>query len=117
MPVRTPDVLEEKSSDGRPAQANGSTTTTTTTVPQTPTAPAAPTASDVPDSAVVYVVLAENKDSYLAAMGKIKGDGAGGILRIDPDCRTVLEKGKQTTVTLTFREVTKDYVYAKEVTP
>ena len=99
-----------------PAQANGSTTTTTT-VPQTPTAPAAPTASDVPDSAVVYVVLAENKDSYLAAMGKIEGDGAGGILRIDPDCRTVLEKGKQTTVTLTFREVTKDYVYAKEDAP
>ena len=40
-----------------------------------------------------------------------------GILRIDPDCRTVLEKGKQTTVTLTFREVTKDYVYAKEDAP
>lgn len=92
-----------------PAQANGSTTTTT---PAPPT-----TASDVPDSAVVYVVLAENKDSYLAAMGKIEGDGAGGILRIDPDCRTVLEKGKQTTVTLTFREVTKDYVYAKEDAP
>ncbi len=92
-----------------PAQANGSTTTTTTAPPTT--------ASNVPDSAVVYVVLAENKDSYLAAMGKIEGDGAGGILRIDPDCRTVLEKGKQTTVTLTFREVTKDYVYAKEVAP
>lgn len=75
--------------------ASGTTTTTTTTAP-----------ADMPDDVPVYVILAENKDNYLAAAGMVR---QGGRLDLDRDCQIMLEKKNQIVLKKTFTEVNVDY--------
>ena len=82
--------------------ASGTTTTDTTTTTTT-TAPA-----DMPDDVPVYVILAENKDNYLAAAGMVR---QGGRLDLDRDCQIILEKKNQIVLKKTFTEVNVDYIF------
>ena len=60
----------------------------------------------MPDDVPVYVILAENKDNYLAAAGMVR---QGGRLDLDRDCQIMLEKKNQIVLKKTFTEVNVDY--------
>ena len=91
-----------------PIQSSAATVTTTTL--QTTTN----ANTSQPESVIVYVVLAENKDFYLAEIGEIE---AGGILNIDRSVQYTFEKKNQIILKKRFQDVKFDYTYPKEVTP
>lgn len=97
---------------------NTTTTTTDTTASATDATTTTTAPIDMPDDVPVYVILAENKDNYLAAAGMVR---QGGRLDLDRDCQIILEKKNQIVLKKTFTEVNVDYIFdyqiEKEVTP
>lgn len=94
------------------------TITTDTTVSTTDATTTTTASIDIPGDVPVYVILAENKDNYLAAAGMVR---PGGLLDLDRDCQIILEKKNQIVLKKTFTEVNVDYIFdyqfEEEVTP